>query len=70
MKLLISEKDSHSKWLCINQNCVFECHNEAISKYDIDNNSGWSVVLPKRDSKRSFHLRMKKKYINRKQNNF
>ena len=65
MKLLIPEKDSHTEWHCINQGKIFHCHNEEISKEEHQNNSGWNLVLPKRDSKRAFHLRMKRKHFNR-----
>ena len=66
MKLLIPEKDNRCKWLCINQSTVFDCYNEEISEEELKSNIGWTLVLPKRDSKRAFHRRMKKKYSQKK----
>ena len=68
MKNLILDKHRYDKWMCINGGKATECLNIEISKEEHDNNSGWTVIKPKRSSKRSFHLRMKEKYLKRKEN--
>ena len=58
----IPEKDRFAKWFYLSNGKAFECKSVEINKEEHDDNSGWTIVKPKRSTKLAFQRKMKEKH--------